>query len=985
MTATASPYWLGLDPGTQSEEVVDTLDELERSVPSGMFESMRVLSRADEPQKLFHHLWTTCEFLARHLCALCNAVYINGNVEDDKLEPQLRRMSAKRLHAFGDYRATLECFAKWLSRSDSADPGPALLRGVLGDVLPASCSEFVAKAPLIKQAIEKMQVPMLRGPLTTALDFTGGRGTPPRTKLTAFLGVVASLRNDFSHGRVTPGESASMATGRGHDSNGEWCHVVNSLLAPAVRDLLTSSSIKTLLLKLQVVELRADWAATQGAEVAVEWTLCRTGPPKAQMEVPTGGDSLTRGSQVVAHVVGSRQRLEFVAAWKHFPCSLRTLDQARREYRLMFADCVYDDGLISEDERDKLDKERSDRDLTDKDVQGEEAAVWATYDRLCQWAERDSAASPAEELLQSLPESLRHMDREALLNRTRHFLEKQEEGVLSALESSDLGMEKTGDMARKLGLPVTVTDRATQRLRAKQKVSKVGSGGGWRLYDATAAVRMQKLLTDFKADLDNDETAAPPKYVWELLTLSVGLVEKAAPAERSNLRGFLENLGNDYGATNGGEEERDAGGRVDGDDDGSAATEKRPSQVSIEIDGEAISARGLTGLIRKLDRHGVFERVRDDLVAKLPRLVGRTRRLASLDGRHEPGKPGDEGTPFGYPVEIDLGDGRSVFFEANFAKQEGVFYLRKLLADCGLEGAAPLPEQEAEESADEGDDATSGDAGAPRRKAVRVTLVSTQESDGEAGEEAHEHPIEAKSVRVLCRQVIRHLLEQRGSALLDRMHQVMLGRTRYLLHTAPIHPSDKEFRAPEAVEFHSGEESGEVYVETHMSRQNALEKLTALCATVDFDCISDDDDDEERGDGEEQADASPTPAQLTVAFRDGTVVDGRTVRGFVTRVLDELVRRDLLEALELPFHLVARSNRATKRHLLSRDGLHSNGREFRNSMEYVWPTGVLQVELNLCREMALDAVKALVRTLEQHDTLSVGVACDETLGAQPDG
>ena len=92
MTATASPYWLGLDPGTQSEEVVDTLDELERSVPSGMFESMRVLSRADEPQKLFHHLWTTCEFLARHLCALCNAVYINGNVEDDKLDKEIAKL-----------------------------------------------------------------------------------------------------------------------------------------------------------------------------------------------------------------------------------------------------------------------------------------------------------------------------------------------------------------------------------------------------------------------------------------------------------------------------------------------------------------------------------------------------------------------------------------------------------------------------------------------------------------------------------------------------------------------------------------------------------------------------------------------------------------------------------------------------------------------------------------------------------------------------
>ncbi len=989
---THTPFWTtsGANPTPLETEIrrqaAGKLDTLQQGVNTDLFPLLRKLPRVQEPQELFGDLWQTCEALAKHLCNLGNALYLAAPESHDKstdsLETVLRQMNRKGSAklAFGDYVRGLQAMTAWIAGADGLPAASSRLKSVLTAKVPPSCAEYIQMVPMIAEATSECGVPLQRVYLQRYIERRTAHMTAGSKSLTDFLFLVGKFRNDAAHGRAKAvGEQAVMAAGRGVDSNKEWCHVVNRYLAPAIRDLLTSKAMVDVLTNLQVVEVVRSGSPSDREGLPVDWALSAIKPPDVRMTGDADSPQLASGARVLAAVTTTRQEVVFVADWKQFPRSRQTLDKAKAEYKVEFARRLFNDGLIQKHEHEALDAFMTRNDLTDKEVATARGEIWDAYESLCAWADSHATSgAPPSAVPPGLPDELGRERRDpvALLARATTYLRAQETCVLEYLDSAEHGAASTNEIAQETRLHHTLVEQIVQRLLRTRRISATSRSGVWQIHDATAAKRLDAALNALREDLSALHSAGDfekiPQSVWKLVDVSVSLLTHIAPSAESTraMASFAENLQSEFGAAETSDEEEGGQsstiGEADGDEASSAAQRKpRPRPLaSLVIDNQEIAARGLTGLMRKLDEAGVWNRACPKLLTLLPRRVGRTCRLAATEPRHRPKEGSDEGTVFGYPVEVKLETGETVYFEANLPREDGIFHIVELLCECGVP-AASIAVDEVEQdapklSSEANDEAEDSTAEVSTRKLLTVQLEDGASTD-DSGDDGSTHEFEARSVRELLGSVVGFLRESRGDEFYAALPKVM-GRKRYLVHTAPVHPSGQRFR--------SGEQVEDVYVETHLSRADALKHLTSLCADLQFDCVTTDDgesDDDNGVDGADDAASHERPADkgpLEYVLPDGGVARGKTVRFFLRAVLDAANAGGHLDDLELPVPLPQTSHRRSHRYLLAADAQHANGKAFGNPMEYVWSGGALQVELNLTRELALKAVSALFEQLD---------------------
>jgi hypothetical protein len=764
--------------------------------------------------------------------------------------------------------------------------------------------------------------------------------------------------------------------------------------------------MKDVLTRFKVVEVLGKLRQA-GTEVQVDWRNCANRPPLSWMKLGLE-QRPAAGEQVLAMQGEPRSDLTYVARWKHFPLSLDTQVDARGQFKSELEERQFNDGIIDGPEWDQLEALLRNFDLSEKDVQPEIFAVWGVLDELCKWAESERASEPSSadtgapaslarafpvDLLPALPKSLVDLAPAELLAKAHSYLSAHEQAVLQALEDLPSRSAKSTALAEATRLPQALVERVLLRLKSSGRVSDIGSDV-WRIYEGALVKRLKETLDNLRNDRCASNETPLPEYVWELASVAVEFLERmdGSATATGELVAFSANLREEFGRPAGPADHRtngvaDVAGAQEANSGSDQASDSQEMRQELTIDGKAVPGRGLTTWVRELDKMGVWRDVGDNLLLSLPHIVGRTRYLAAKTPKHKPRTEGEEGTDFGYPTEVRLDDGQIVYFEGNFPKAEAVYYLAKLLDACGVAKVEVTHARES--SSEQGADEALENEDVSKSRTMRVQLSASADDSDEDSVSVSPVEFKAKSVRDLLDQVIPYLFERRANEMEMEVPRA-LGRTRFLIHTAPVHPSGTPFRSPHRISVEKPESNVGVpessagkrspkqdfYIETHLSRDLVVRELTSLCAAVGFECTSDVDDEGEPGEelegqstsdeGVEEAPAGSS-IELSVLLPDGTVANGRTAKKFFLAVLDGLARQDMLKYVPRPFLLPSSGSRRSTRHLLAHSPKHSKGAEFQSSLEYPWEWeggDKIYLELNLMRDVALGAMQALVSEVE---------------------
>jgi len=926
-------------------------DELLRNASATIVGEAQHLARERDHRNLFRRLWATCELVARHLCDLCNTAYLPSAVVDDRLENSLRWLTKKKIRgglASGDYNTSLQLFTGAAEGLGRVEP---LLRDVLREPLPPECGAFVSAIKLVKEAREDCGVPLNALFLRTYVQKRPDLAKTTKTALHAFFETVASLRNADTHLKVQgDGGAAAYATRPDQDGNSAWCEVVNLYLGPAVRELLMWEPLRRVLTELQQVEVVGEVPPDRRSPISVEWVLAAQKPPVSRM----GGYGAIRWApkdpRLLARVGESRSVVQCVAPWSSFPCSKQSIEEGRAAYRKAFAARLFDDGVVVGTELEQLGVETAGLKLGEDDTAAVREEVWGVCRAAVAWAEGGATEMPVA-VLDVLPVEQRAASIEAVREHLLAFAARQDAAVVDAVDRADIGVLSTRGIADATGLPVDIAKRAMERLQRAGRIAEVAPGrDAWRLPNEALATRLTKVFETAQ------ESAGPdtPDYVWELMDLSVELLRDACPGETraddlarrlSDLREAKQEVPAELPAAEPGSPAAEGGADAAG-----------PSLLRLEVDGEVLTARGLTGIVRQLGQRGILERRADQVKAALPFIVGRVRYLAHFEPTHS------NGSRFSYGVDVVCG-GTPLWFEAAINGPVGLFHLSEFLRRCGF--AVPVAETP-HDAADEEQ--------TPAGRSDRALVLSITDRDG-----AELAECAGNSVRELFQDVFRVLLEHRWKTLFAAL-PIAMGRRRNLAATAPFHRDDKPFTAPLKVEREVDGVHDEIWVEVHLSREDALARITALCHDLELECVTPEEDElgPEAGSPEanlEDGDEAARPTggvddesiELACTLTDGSRVSGRTVREFFTNALDLAARSHWLERLALPYAVPTRSQRSSGRYLLAATPEHANGKPFRSPMPWAWSGGLLYVEVNFVRRLALELMAGFLGECERAD------------------
>lgn len=900
-------------------DISEQLNLARAGMPETISELLTKAFRSESSDGRLRAWFQICEQVAMHVCNLFNSYYHGHSDAIVELEKQLRPLFRRKDRlSFGDYIAGIRAYSQHL-RGELGVPELEALRDIgMNEELSAAITDLrLAKDGCVSLRLTGHQ-------LNSWVERERKRKpAKAKGKLPVVLSHLVEFRNRHAHANPnasyrTDGQGAASADQAPQHAGADWWHdepvfvaAVETLVGAATRALLLWPPLTRALTSLEICSVGKGLARPDAAHY--QYVVQRRIPQSPTM-LPLGnshivaGKSLTNGDVVIARKSEQKAEVVYVCDLTAFPKNQTDQSKAKREYRQAYIARLTDDGRVLEDERMELDSMANESDLDGGDVGDLEARV---LQRWCAAMTHDDVEGDLSEM-PALERWLASDDdpepATAVVACAAGLANLVEPTIMTCVRN--VGAATVGRVQSELGFDAVTTLTLLQRLERRGTLKRLGSAeeeddghanAVFQVVDASSAERFGKALQQAGEDVKAGNTV--PAWSVELLNLANKLLVEAGQGDHGqDVRLLME--------------------QVAGEDTGEEAGDADDEAFTIKVNDQTFSATRLASLLRRLaeymDQNGIEPVV--------PFKVGRTRYLVNHQPQHE------NGTAMPYPIDAKIGD-ETLYFEPNWSRAAGLFHIQRFLKACGLvvDGeaaeAAPseAPEEECSQAAPE--DAIVANEEYANGRGLRFTLNGT------------EYIAAHTKVKEFLGRVLKILVCE--DAIDDDELPIECGRVRYLLADAPIHRDDTPFERPV--------EEGNYYMETSHGFAPATKYATQLLEKF----------------GATDVEPADFRAQLAVRLGDGTHIEGRNTREFVTGIMAALAEQMLLdeETLTLPF------NPTATRSFLSEDGMHpaaegEKPKKMTTPLEISSGSRTFYAEVNLSRPNALDWVLKLLEHLE---------------------